>query len=120
MARSLLGRPGEWLPQVSQTCKREEYEERVLPIKIGAPAQEGSWSQARNGTYPFTLPVEYAVQSVQGKATLKDNALAMGEVRVAVPEVPPSLAGRTVEVRLYYVLVDKERVALLLVGDRLF
>ncbi len=64
----------------------QRYEEKVLPIKIGAPAQEGSWSQARNGTYPFTLPVEYAVQPVQGKATLKDKDLAVGKVRVAMPE----------------------------------
>ncbi len=115
-----LAEIGNGYLKVSKTCSKAGYEEGVLPVRIGAPAADGVWAKAWNGTYPFDPPAGYTVSSITGEATVKGTTLIVGRINLALPATPPALLGRTLPVRLYYVTKDGKPFPLLIVGEGLF
>ncbi|QAA75881.1 MAG: hypothetical protein BIP78_0113 [Candidatus Bipolaricaulis sibiricus] len=115
-----LAEVGDGLLKISKTCTKEGYEEGILPIRVTAPTADGAWFQAWSGTYPFESPVGYTLASVVGDASLNGDVLSVGGVSLALPTVPQMLAGRTVSVRLFYVMRDGKPFPLLIVGEGLF
>jgi len=111
-----LAEVGDGYLKVLRPARREG----VLPITVTAPAPDGVWAQAWNGTFPFTLPEGYAVASVAGTATVKDGVLNLDGRTFALPSVPPGIAGPTAAVRLFYTTKDGKPFPLLLVGEGLF
>ncbi|HEU68166.1 MAG TPA: hypothetical protein ENN53_02935, partial [Candidatus Acetothermia bacterium] len=87
-----LAEVGDGYLKVSKTCTKEGYEEGLLPITVTAPAPDGVWAQAWNGTYPFTLPEGYAVASVVGTAVVKDGVVVLEGRTFALPSVPAGMA----------------------------
>ena len=111
-----LAEVGDGYLKISKTCTKEGYEEGVLPIRVTDPTPDGAWSQAWNGTYPLDSPAEHALASVVGDATVNEDVFSVGGISLALPNIPPALAGRTLPVRLYYVTVDGKPFPLLIVG----
>ncbi len=62
----------------------------------------------------------YTLTSVVGDASVNGDVLSVGGVSLALPSVPPALAGRTVSVRLFYVTRDGKPLPLLIVGEGIF
>lgn len=115
-----LAETGDGYLKVSKTCSKEGYEEGVLPIGVAAPAADGVWINAWNGTYPFDPPAGYTVLSVAGEATIKGTTLTVGTISLTLPTTPPTLLRQTLPVRLYYVTKDGKLFPLLIVGEGLF
>ncbi len=115
-----LAEVGDGYLKVFKTCTKEGYEEGVLPIKVTAPTSDGAWAQAKAGTYPVSPPEGYTVAALSGTGTVKDGVLSVGGKSIPLPTVPPTLAGGSVPLQVYYVIRDGRPFPLLLVGDGLF
>lgn len=115
-----LAEVGEGYLKVSKTCTKEGYEAGLLPISVTAPAGDGAWTQAWNGTWPFDPPREGTVGSVVGNATLRGDVLSVGGVSVTLPTVPPAVGNPTLPVRLFYMTLDGKPFPLLIVSKGLF
>lgn len=115
-----LAEVGDGHLKVFKTCTKEGYEEGVLPIQVTAPTSDGAWAQAKAGTYPFSPPEGYTVAALSGTGTVKDGVLSVEGMSLPLPTVPPTLAGRSLPLQVYYVTRDGTPFPLLLVGDGLF
>ncbi len=115
-----LAEVGNGYLKISKTCTKEGYEEGILPIKVTEPNSDGAWAQANAGTYPFSPPEGYTVDALSGTGTVKDGVLSVAGVSLLLPTVPPTLAGGSLLLQVYYVIRDGKPFPLLLVGDGLF
>jgi len=113
-----LSQEGDGFLRISKTCTKEGYEEKVLPISTLAPDEDAVWTLAWNGEYPFESPGDVA--SVLDVVTVGDGSLEVAGRTLALPEgavLPDELPE---SVRVFYVEIAGQPVALLLVGDGMF
>ena len=115
-----LSAAGEGFLKVSKTCSKEGYEEAVLPVTVMAGEEDGVWSDAVSGVYPFTDETGMTAEVTTGAIWLHDSVLNVADRSVVLPTVPEGLADYQGEAYVYTAQTEGESVVLLLVSDEFF
>ena len=111
---------GEGFLKISKTCTKDGYEEAVLPVTVTAGEEDGVWSVAMSGAYPFTDEIGMTAEMTTGAIWLHDGVLSVADRSVVLPTVPEGLVDYQGEAYVYTAQTEGESAVLLLVSDEFF
>jgi len=106
--------------KISKTCSKEGYEEAVLPVTVTAGEEDGVWSEAVCGAYPFADETGMTAEVIKGAIWLHDVVLNVADRSVVLPMVPEGLVDYQGEAYVYTAQTERESSVLLLVSNEFF
>jgi hypothetical protein len=89
-------------------------------VKVTAGEEDGVWSGAVSGAYPFTDETGMTAEVTTGAIWLHDGVLNVADRSVVLPTVPEGLADYRGEAYVYTVQTEGKSAVLLLVSDEFF
>jgi hypothetical protein len=108
-----LSAAGEGFLKISKTCSKEGYEEAILPVTITPGEEDGVWSVAMSGVYPFTDETGMTAEMATGVIWLHDSVLSIADRSVILPTVPEGLVDYQGEVYVYTSQAEEESAHLI-------
>ncbi len=115
-----LSRLGDGEFKIYMDCTKDGYEEAVLPVTVTAGEEDGVWSVAMSGAYPFTDETGMTAEVTTGVIWLHDGVLSVADRSVVLPTVPEGLVDYQGEAYVYTAQTEGESAVLLLVSDEFF
>ena len=115
-----LSRLGDGEFKIYMDCTKDGYEEAVLPVTVTAGEEDGVWSVAMSGAYPFTDEIGMTAEMTTGAIWLHDGVLSVADRSVVLPTAPEGLVDYQGEAYVYTAQTEGESAVLLLVSDEFF